>query len=66
MKCVPEKLAFKKSAIEEIDKAASPDAIVASNSSSFTISEIIDGLTLKHPERALSAHCCEHIYDQRW
>jgi 3-hydroxyacyl-CoA dehydrogenase len=36
------------------------DTIIASNSSSFTIQEIIHGLELRHPQRCVSLHSCKH------
>ena len=50
---------MKRSVIDELDTLASEQTIIASNSSSFVISEIIEGLSLKQPFRVLSAHCCE-------
>lgn len=57
--CVPEKLPIKRTAITELDQVAPPEAIIASNSSSYGISEVIEGLKLKNLDRAMSAHCCE-------
>lgn len=59
MKCVPEKLPLKKKVMEQIEAAAPEDTIIASNSSSYTGSEILAGLTLKNDRRVLSAHTCE-------
>ncbi|KAF2163203.1 hypothetical protein M409DRAFT_26247 [Zasmidium cellare ATCC 36951] len=56
VECVPERLALKRQVISEIEAAAPQDTIVASNSSSFTISEIIQGLRLQDDSRVLSAH----------
>lgn len=58
-KCVPEKLPIKRTALTELDQVAPPDAIIASNSSSYGITEVIEGLKLKNLDRAMSAHCCE-------
>lgn len=57
--CVPESLALKKKLVKELDTAADRDLIVASNSSSFTISEIVKDLELKYPERCVSLHSCQ-------
>ena len=56
--CVPEKLELKRQMIAQLDELAPHDAIIASNSSSYTISEIIDGLSLSNERRVLSAHSC--------
>ena len=59
MKCVPESLALKKKLVKELDSVARPELIIASNSSSFTISEIIEDLGVNHPERCVSLHSCK-------
>ena len=56
MQCVPEKLELKRKVIAELDQLAPPDTIIASNSSSYSISEILSGLNLSHSQRILSAH----------
>ncbi|OCK80945.1 NAD(P)-binding protein [Lepidopterella palustris CBS 459.81] len=56
VECVPEKLALKRKTVVELDKCAPLGTIIASNSSSYTIDDIIDGLELKEPARTLSAH----------
>ncbi|KAL1977251.1 hypothetical protein VTN31DRAFT_110 [Thermomyces dupontii] len=56
VECVPESLQLKKSVISRIDGAAHADTIVASNSSSYTITEILQGLDLKHRDRFVSLH----------
>jgi 3-hydroxyacyl-CoA dehydrogenase len=56
--CVPENLALKRKVMAQLDESAPEDTIIASNSSSYGISEIVDGLTLRNKKRALSAHCC--------
>ena len=61
MKCIPERLALKQQLITKLDALAAPDTIIASNSSSFSCGEIIEGLKLKHPERVLSAHPCKYM-----
>jgi 3-hydroxyacyl-CoA dehydrogenase len=55
---VPENLALKRKIIIQLDKFAPEGTIIASNSSSYGISEILDGVNLRHKKRALSAHCC--------
>lgn len=42
--------------MKQLDLVAPADTIVASNSSSYAIGEIIRGLQLKHSNRILSAH----------
>ena len=56
---MPESLKLKREVVAELDGIADADAIIASNSSSYTISEIMDGLSLNHPERMVSLHSCE-------
>ncbi|OAP63782.1 hypothetical protein AYL99_03009 [Fonsecaea erecta] len=57
VECVPERLELKRQMIKQVDELADSDTIIASNSSSYSISEIIDGLKLSHEQRILSAHC---------
>ncbi|KAF7551446.1 hypothetical protein G7Z17_g5011 [Cylindrodendrum hubeiense] len=54
--CVPEQLPLKRRVISELDALAADDTIIASNSSSYSCSEILDGLVLKNKRRVLSAH----------
>jgi len=56
VECVPESLKLKRAVVEDLDEVADPSTIIASNSSSYTISEIIAGLSLKHPDRLVSLH----------
>ncbi|RDL35487.1 Uncharacterized protein BP5553_07418 [Venustampulla echinocandica] len=56
VECVPESLALKKRLIGELDAIAQSGTIIASNSSSYTISEILQDLNLRHPERCVSLH----------
>ncbi|GKU05193.1 unnamed protein product [Fusarium langsethiae] len=56
VECVPERLDLKQKVIMELDSIASKDTIIASNSSSYSCSEILKGLDLKHESRFLSAH----------
>jgi len=53
---VPESLNLKRSVVAELDKLADPETIVASNSSSYTITEIIHSLSLSYPRRCVSLH----------
>ncbi|KAH7323916.1 3-hydroxyacyl-CoA dehydrogenase [Rhexocercosporidium sp. MPI-PUGE-AT-0058] len=53
---VPESLNIKRSVVQQLDNLAHTETIVASNSSSFTIQELIDGLDLKSPSRCVSLH----------
>ncbi|KAL3442335.1 hypothetical protein BJX65DRAFT_312914 [Aspergillus insuetus] len=57
VECVPENLALKQKVLTQLDKLAPERTIIASNSSSYGIGEIIEGLTLKSRQRLLSAHC---------
>ncbi|OJD12965.1 hypothetical protein AJ78_06513 [Emergomyces pasteurianus Ep9510] len=57
IECVPENLVLKQKVIAQLDKLAPQSTIIASNSSSYGISEIIHGMDLKSRERLLSAHC---------
>ncbi|KAJ5880858.1 uncharacterized protein N7473_011911 [Penicillium subrubescens] len=57
VECVPENWALKQKVITQLDNLAPAHTIIASNSSSYGISEIIEGLDLKHKNRILSAHC---------
>ncbi|KAJ5107463.1 hypothetical protein N7456_004138 [Penicillium angulare] len=61
IECVPENLALKRKVIAELDDLAPLDTIIASNSSSYGIAEILDGLSLKNQSRVLSAHCSIEI-----
>ncbi|MEU3964744.1 3-hydroxyacyl-CoA dehydrogenase NAD-binding domain-containing protein [Streptomyces buecherae] len=54
VEAVPERLDLKKDIFGELDRAASPDTILASNSSSYATSEFID--QVRHPERVLNIH----------
>lgn len=57
--CVPESLSLKRSVLNDLDGAVDKDAIIASNSSSYTITEIMEGVELSHPERFVSLHSCK-------
>lgn len=56
VECVPEKIELKRKVLAQLDTAAPLDTIVASNSSSYPISELIEGLDLNGVHRVLSAH----------
>lgn len=58
---MPEKIELKRKVLVQLDEAAPEDTIVASNSSSYPISELIEGLSLKKERRVLSAHSCEFL-----
>ena len=49
-----EDLELKRRVLADLDRAADPDAIVATNSSSYPSGQMIDGV--EHPERVLNAH----------
>jgi 3-hydroxybutyryl-CoA dehydrogenase len=51
---IPEDLAAKQALLERLERMTAPDTILASNSSSFPISQ--SGSLLKHPERAIVTH----------
>ncbi|KAH8753967.1 hypothetical protein BGZ57DRAFT_833000 [Hyaloscypha finlandica] len=53
---VPESMKLKRSVVQQLDGLSHIDTIIASNSSSFTIQQIIDGPELKHPNRCVSLH----------
>jgi 3-hydroxyacyl-CoA dehydrogenase len=57
--CVPENLKLKQTVIAQLDEAAPEHSIIASNSSSYGISEILEGMNLKNNKRIMSAHCCK-------
>ncbi|MEU1019684.1 3-hydroxyacyl-CoA dehydrogenase family protein [Streptomyces sp. NPDC005900] len=54
VEAVPERLDLKKQVFARLDQDAEPDAILASNSSSYPTSQFIDGVA--HPERVLNMH----------
>lgn len=56
VECVPEQLQLKRKVITELDSLAADEVIIASNSSSYTCSEILETLNLKNERRFLSAH----------
>jgi len=56
VECVPERLPLKKRILGQLDEIAPADVIIASNSSSYSCGEILEGLNLRHKSRILSAH----------
>ncbi|MFH8983223.1 3-hydroxyacyl-CoA dehydrogenase family protein [Streptomyces varsoviensis] len=54
VEAVPERLDLKKSVFADLDAGAEPDAILASNSSSYPTSQFIDRVA--HPERVVNMH----------
>jgi len=54
VEAVPEKLELKKKIFADLDRLAAPDAVLASNSSSFASTEFIDGVAT--PQRVLNLH----------
>ncbi|MGW2962405.1 3-hydroxyacyl-CoA dehydrogenase NAD-binding domain-containing protein [Streptomyces sp. NPDC001220] len=54
VEAVPERLDLEKEIFGELDRTAAPDAILASNSSSYASSEFVD--QVEHPERVLNMH----------
>lgn len=64
--CVPENLQLKQKIITQLDELAPGRTIIASNSSSYGIFEILEGLTLKDNRRVMSAHCCKRSCHNKW
>ena len=54
VEAVPEKIELKKSVFAELDRLADEDAILVSNTSGLSISEI--AAATKHPERVMGSH----------
>ncbi|MER8027361.1 3-hydroxyacyl-CoA dehydrogenase family protein [Streptomyces bauhiniae] len=54
VEAVPERLELKRQVFADLDRLAEPDAILASNSSSYPTSRFIDGVTT--PERVVNMH----------
>lgn len=54
VEAVPEIAELKRKVLADLDRLSNPDAIIASNSSSFPSSELIDHVN--RPQRVLSAH----------
>ncbi|KAJ6178684.1 hypothetical protein N7519_009145 [Penicillium mononematosum] len=57
VECVPENLNLKRKVIAQLDEIAPESTIIASNSSSYGIFEILEGMSLKNNKRVMSAHC---------
>ncbi|KAH7305201.1 hypothetical protein B0I35DRAFT_400396 [Stachybotrys elegans] len=56
LECVPERLSLKRDIIMNLDSLAGDDTIIASNSSSYTCTEILKSIKLRNQRRFLSAH----------
>ncbi|OJK03831.1 hypothetical protein ASPACDRAFT_111930 [Aspergillus aculeatus ATCC 16872] len=56
IECVPEDLDCKRSIIKQLDNQADPDIIIASNSSSYSITEVCDGLEFRADDRFVNLH----------
>jgi 3-hydroxybutyryl-CoA dehydrogenase len=54
IEAIPERLDLKKKVFADLDRLSAPDAILASNSSSYASSLFID--FVKHPQRVLNTH----------
>jgi len=54
IEAIPERLDLKRKVFGDLDRLAEPDAILASNSSSYPTSQFID--EVKYPERVVNAH----------
>jgi 3-hydroxybutyryl-CoA dehydrogenase len=54
VECLPERLELKREMFAELDRLAPPDAILATNSSSYPSSQVIDGVS--RPERVVNTH----------
>lgn len=54
MEVVPEDIAKKKAVFKQCDKLCAPDVIIASNTSSMSITHIAEAM--EHPQRAITAH----------
>jgi 3-hydroxyacyl-CoA dehydrogenase len=64
IECVPERLDLKLRVFRDLDRAASPGAILASNTSGFPIAAMA-GATL-HPERVIGWHWASPAYVMRF
>jgi 3-hydroxybutyryl-CoA dehydrogenase len=54
VECVPERLELKRAVFADLDRLAPPDAVLASNSSSYPTSQLVDAV--RTPERLLNLH----------
>jgi 3-hydroxyacyl-CoA dehydrogenase len=58
---VSERLQLKRTAMKQLDELAGPKTVIASNSSSFTITEIVEGLEFRHPRCCVNLHSCKRL-----
>ncbi|RAL08948.1 3-hydroxyacyl-CoA dehydrogenase family protein [Aspergillus homomorphus CBS 101889] len=56
IECTPENLKCKRSVIQQLDSQADPDTIIASNSSSHSITEVCEGMGFKANDRFVNLH----------
>ncbi|GCB23872.1 3-hydroxybutyryl-CoA dehydrogenase [Aspergillus awamori] len=56
IECVPEDLEYKRSVMLELDSRSHSQTIIASNSSSYSITDICNGLSLKEDDRFVNLH----------
>jgi len=63
VEAVPEKMGLKRSILRALEAAASPTAILASNTSSLSISDLQKGL--EHPDRVLGLHFFNPVHINR-
>ncbi|PWY86120.1 3-hydroxyacyl-CoA dehydrogenase [Aspergillus heteromorphus CBS 117.55] len=56
IECIPEDLQRKRAVIKELDTRTDPETIIATNSSSYPISDIVKGLSLKADDRLVNLH----------
>lgn len=61
VECVPEKRSLKRTVLQELDDLAADDVIVASNSSSYAITDLLKDLPLRAPARFASIHSCRSL-----
>jgi 3-hydroxybutyryl-CoA dehydrogenase len=54
IECVSEQLPIKKEVFQQLDQILRPDAIIASNTASLSLTELAGGL--RHPERTIGLH----------
>lgn len=52
---------MKKKVFGELDDIAAKEIIIASNSSSYAIEDLIEGLDLKHKSRFINIHSCTYF-----
>ena len=63
---MPESLSLKQSVVKQLDGIAAPETIIASNSSSYTITDIVKGLDLSAADRFVSLHSCMSHFSIIW